>query len=110
MSKILMPSHAVGSVTGLETLWQESSLRLLSVDRNRRLFQTEMSFCEPGQRTWLTICGAAGFEMSVIRNPLKLPSKEWLPQNAMSELTAPADANGPCFGTLATSSRLRPSV
>ncbi len=57
MSKILMPSHAVFSVAGSGTDWQESSLRELSVDRNSRFPAIETSFWDPGQCTTVTTSG-----------------------------------------------------
>ncbi len=50
-------------------LWQESSLRDESVDRNSRLPETEMSFWPPGHRTWVTVSGRAGSLMSKIWKP-----------------------------------------
>ncbi|CAM5424874.1 hypothetical protein SCALM49S_08495 [Streptomyces californicus] len=64
MSKIFMPSQEDFSVAGWEVLEQESSLREESVERNSRFPETEMSFCEPGQRTWETVFGFFGLLMS----------------------------------------------
>ena len=54
----------------MAVLWQESSLREESVDRNSRFPLTEMSFWDPGQRTWLTTLGLAGLLMSYTVKPL----------------------------------------
>jgi hypothetical protein len=63
-SKILMPSQ----YALLPSLWdveeQESSQRRESVDRKTRFPMIEMSFCEPGHSTWLTIFVFFGFLMS----------------------------------------------
>ncbi len=64
MSKIFTPSHEFFSVAGWGTLEQELSERDESVERNSRLPCTEMSFCEPGHRTWLTSFGFCGLRMS----------------------------------------------
>ena len=60
MSKIFMPSQEDFSVAGCVALLQELSLREESVERKSRSPETEMSFCEPGQSTWLTVLGAFG--------------------------------------------------
>ncbi len=64
MSKIFMPSQEDFSVAGWEVLEQESSLREESVERKSRSPETEMSFCEPGQRTCETVLGFFGLLMS----------------------------------------------
>ena len=64
MSKILMPSQYGLVPSFWATELQESSLRRESVDRKSRLPMTEMSFCEPGHSTWLTIFVFFGFLMS----------------------------------------------
>ena len=51
-----------------------------------------MSPCPPGQTTLFTIVGAAGFEMSTILKPWKLPMYAWVPPNARSDVT---NANEP---------------
>ena len=60
MSKTFMPSQESFSVAGCVVLSQEPSLREESVERKGRFPETETSFCEPGQRTWLTTFGFAG--------------------------------------------------
>jgi hypothetical protein len=64
MSKILMPSHDDFSVAGAAVEAHESSDREESVDRKSRSPWTLMSFCEPGQLTWATICGFFGVDTS----------------------------------------------
>lgn len=64
MSKTFMPSQEDFSVAGCAVLLQELSLREESVERKSRFPETETSFCDPGQRTWLTVLGAVGREMS----------------------------------------------
>ena len=64
MSKTRTPSHDSFSVAGWVVLAHESSLRLESTLRTSRFFQTDMSFCEPGQTTWATTSGSLGFLMS----------------------------------------------
>lgn len=64
-----MPSHDSLTEAGCVVLAQELSLREESVERNSRSPETEMSFWEPGQRTWATVFGAFGLLMSKIRKP-----------------------------------------
>jgi hypothetical protein len=59
-----MPSHDDLIVADCEVLLHVLLLRDESVDRNSRSPWTDTSFCEPGQSTWLTICGASGSLMS----------------------------------------------
>src|SRR4051794_20505606 len=63
-SKILMPSQYAWVPSFWETDAHELSLRRESVERNSRLPMIEMSFCEPGHSTWLTIFVFLGFLMS----------------------------------------------
>ena len=60
MSKIFMPSQDSLTEAGCVVLAHESSLREESVERKRRSPETEMSFWEPGQRTWATVFGLFG--------------------------------------------------
>lgn len=56
-------------MAGCVVLAQELSLREESVDRKSRFPETEMSFCEPGQRTCETVLGFFGLLMSKMRKP-----------------------------------------
>ncbi len=69
MSKTFMPSQEDFSVAGCVVLLQLLSLREESVDRNSRLPETEMSFCDPGHSTWATVSGFSGLLMSKTRKP-----------------------------------------
>src|SRR5919106_1615133 len=102
MSKIRTPSHAPGTAALATFVLLQLGLDWgVSTEENTRSPQTEMSPWLPLHGKKVTCVGLAGFEMSMIRNPLKAPAKAKSSWNARSDCVAV-----PTLGTLASRAML----
>ena len=102
MSKTRTPSQASSRSRAGWCSAQESSLRLESTLRTSRSFQTEMSFCEPGQTTWATTFGWLGFADVVDHEAVVVAGVGVLAlERQVAVERRPRRANAPCLGMLA---------